>query len=258
MAARVTASRTAIQLAQRDPATATQLFDVVSEALPAEQAGRTGITVYDTAGRPLAWAGRVLDLAKERIGGPAALFVAPGALGPRLVRVEPVVDPAAARRAPGDRRGRTVALGAAADDRTRRRRRRRLHVARPGVDPHGVRRPRSARRWRRRGQVPDSIAHGRASGRGPRVPRRPVRGTLAVARANAGRQRARRRHRPALVRRAAARHPPPRAHGTRFSCGNRRDRRSSCWLPVRRSCGSFRRSPALNLLDRRPTSCWPP
>ena len=93
MAARVTASRTAIQLAQRDPATATQLFDVVSDALPADQAGRTGITVYDVAGRPLAWAGRVLDLAKERTSGPAALFVAPGALGPRLVRVEPVVDP---------------------------------------------------------------------------------------------------------------------------------------------------------------------
>jgi signal transduction histidine kinase len=93
MAARVTASRTAIQLAQRDPATATQLFDVLSDALPADQAGRTGITVYDIAGRPLAWAGRVLDLAKERTSGPAALFVAPGALGPRLVRVEPVVDP---------------------------------------------------------------------------------------------------------------------------------------------------------------------
>jgi signal transduction histidine kinase len=93
MAAQVTAARTAIQQAQRDPATATRLFDVVSEALPAEQAGRTGITVYDTAGRPLAWAGRALDLATERIGGPAALFVAPGALGPRLVRVEPVVDP---------------------------------------------------------------------------------------------------------------------------------------------------------------------
>ena len=93
MAAQVTAARTAIQQAQRDPATATRLFDVVSEALPAEQAGRTGITVYDTAGRPLAWAGRALDLAKERIGGPAALFVAPGALGPRLIRVEPIVAP---------------------------------------------------------------------------------------------------------------------------------------------------------------------
>ena len=78
---------------QRDPATVTRLFDIVSEALPADQAGRTGITVYDTAERPLAWAGRVLDLAKERISGPSTLFVAPGALGPRLVRVEPVVDP---------------------------------------------------------------------------------------------------------------------------------------------------------------------
>jgi len=92
MGARVVSGRAAVQLALRDPLTVTRLFDVVSAALPADLAGRTGITVYDTAGRPLAWAGRVMDLGKERISGPAAVFVAPGALGPRLIRVEPVVN----------------------------------------------------------------------------------------------------------------------------------------------------------------------
>ena len=93
MAARVAAERAGIRTAMRDPAAAARLFDIVSGAIPSDQAGRTGITIYDTADRPLAWAGRVSDLAKQRVSGAAALFVAPGALGPRLVRVEPVVDP---------------------------------------------------------------------------------------------------------------------------------------------------------------------
>ena len=90
LAGAVAAARAAIQTALGDPAGATRLFDIVSDAIPADQAARTGITIYDTANRPVAWAGRVIDLAKQRVSGPAALFVAPGALGPRLVRVEPV------------------------------------------------------------------------------------------------------------------------------------------------------------------------
>ena len=61
--------------------------------LPAGAAA-TGISVYNTAGEPLAWTGRVSDLPPERAQGPAALFVAPDALGLRLVRVQPVVDQA--------------------------------------------------------------------------------------------------------------------------------------------------------------------
>jgi len=34
------------------------LFDLVTSALPVERSGRVGVTVYDTAGRPIAWAGR--------------------------------------------------------------------------------------------------------------------------------------------------------------------------------------------------------
>jgi signal transduction histidine kinase len=106
MAARVASERAAVQPALRDPAAAAHLFDVVSDAIPADQLDRTGITIYDTANRPLAWAGRVIDLAKPRVSGPATLFVAPGAMGPRLVRVEPIVDP----KRPGSPREATIVV----------------------------------------------------------------------------------------------------------------------------------------------------
>ena len=60
--------------------------------MPDEARTRTGVTIYDASATPVAWAGRVWDLPKERIQGPRALFVAPGALGPRLIHVEPVVE----------------------------------------------------------------------------------------------------------------------------------------------------------------------
>ena len=102
IAARVVAERARMASASRSQVPVARLFEAVEAALPAEEAGRTGITVYDTLDAPVAWAGRTSDLSNERINGPAALFVAPGALGPRLVRIEPVVDrnrPAAARLA---------------------------------------------------------------------------------------------------------------------------------------------------------------
>ncbi|HUK34722.1 MAG TPA: HAMP domain-containing sensor histidine kinase, partial [Vicinamibacterales bacterium] len=76
-----------------------QLFAQVANALPAEQAGRVGVTVYDPGGRPIAWAGRVSSLPKSLITGLPALVTIAGALGPRLVRVEPVsVDTKASTR----------------------------------------------------------------------------------------------------------------------------------------------------------------
>jgi len=102
IASRVTANRTTLLDAVRDSSQVGRLFDVVDDAIPDEETGRTGLTVYDAGAAPLAWAGRATDLPKERVEGPPALFVAPGALGPRLIRVEPVVDgngPAAVRRA---------------------------------------------------------------------------------------------------------------------------------------------------------------
>ena len=84
MADRVASARVAIRLAQRDPTTVTRLFDVVSDALPADQAGRTGLTIYDTVGRPLAWGGRVSDVGKDRISGPSALRDSLLAIGIRI------------------------------------------------------------------------------------------------------------------------------------------------------------------------------
>jgi signal transduction histidine kinase len=102
IASRAAAARDAIARAPRDAAAVTRLFDAVDASLSVEQAGRTGVTIYSPNAAPLAWAGRVSDLPASRIDGPPALFVAPSALGPRLVRVEPLTDgssPSAARLA---------------------------------------------------------------------------------------------------------------------------------------------------------------
>jgi signal transduction histidine kinase len=93
VASRVQPHTDTIRAAARDPAAAKQLFAQVDDALPDDEAGRSGITVYDAAGATLAWSGRVTDPPKGRIGGSAALFVTPGALGPRLVRIQPVLEP---------------------------------------------------------------------------------------------------------------------------------------------------------------------
>jgi signal transduction histidine kinase len=90
IAARVASSRNLIQTASRDDASARELFDTLAAALPQESVRTTGVTVYaQPTGVPIAWVGRVSDLPKERIVGPADLFVAPRG---RLIRVEPVID----------------------------------------------------------------------------------------------------------------------------------------------------------------------
>jgi signal transduction histidine kinase len=96
-AARAAGERDLIRAAIRDTAAATELFERLDAALPDDQ-GRTGITVYDPAGTPLAWAGRVSE-APAPLAAPATLVLAVGALGPRLVRVEPVMGPPATRLA---------------------------------------------------------------------------------------------------------------------------------------------------------------
>jgi hypothetical protein len=92
IAAQLGADRIAVGSTSRTLAAARSLFGAVDAALPPEEASRTGITIYDAAGAPLAWAGRTSDIPKQRLDGPSVLFVAPDALGPRLVRVQPVVD----------------------------------------------------------------------------------------------------------------------------------------------------------------------
>ncbi len=106
VAARVLPHTDTMRAAGRDSTAAKQLFEQVDDALPDDEAGRTGITVYDAAGAPLAWSGRVSELPKGRIDGPPALFVTTGTLGPRLVRVQPVLE---ARRSTGARLATIVA-----------------------------------------------------------------------------------------------------------------------------------------------------
>ncbi|MGB7218480.1 MAG: ATP-binding protein [Vicinamibacterales bacterium] len=96
IAAQVAAERDAIRAARPNNADSTRLFDVVDRALPREPVQRTGVTVYDASGAPVAWAGRVSDLPRDRLDGPPRLVVVPAPRGPLLQRLEPIAD--------GDRR----------------------------------------------------------------------------------------------------------------------------------------------------------
>jgi signal transduction histidine kinase len=91
IAARLAADPDTTRAAPRDPAALKRLFDTVSAAIPGEDGGRTGITIYDSGGAPLAWAGRVSDLAKEVLLGARNLIVAPGPVGPGLIRIDAVI-----------------------------------------------------------------------------------------------------------------------------------------------------------------------
>src|SRR5262245_28256228 len=86
------ADRIAVGTTSRTLAPVRSLFGAVDAALPREEVPRTGITIYNSAGAPLAWAGRTSDVPKQRLDGPPVMFVAPDALGPRLVRIQPVTD----------------------------------------------------------------------------------------------------------------------------------------------------------------------
>jgi signal transduction histidine kinase len=90
IAARLAAAPEAASSAPRDQTGIRRLFDLAASVLPDHDTRRTGVTIYDTTAAPLAWAGRVSDVPKQRVQGPPALVIVPSALGPRLIRVEPV------------------------------------------------------------------------------------------------------------------------------------------------------------------------
>lgn len=95
LAARVAQAKSdpaAIRLAARDSAVTRTLFTRLAALLPPDAVGRAGLTIYSAGAAPLAWAGRVSDIPRDRLDGPPSLFVALDALGPRLVRVEPIAD----------------------------------------------------------------------------------------------------------------------------------------------------------------------
>jgi signal transduction histidine kinase len=90
IAARLAAAPEAASSAPRDQTGIRRLFDLAASVLPDHDTRRTGVTIYDPTAAPLAWAGRVSDVPKQRVQGPTALVIVPSALGPRLIRVEPV------------------------------------------------------------------------------------------------------------------------------------------------------------------------
>jgi len=65
----------------------TQAAEIIAGA-----AADSALTVYGSEGEPVAWAGRPSELELDRLQGEEAWFVAPGALGLRLVYVRPVLD----------------------------------------------------------------------------------------------------------------------------------------------------------------------
>jgi signal transduction histidine kinase len=83
------------QAAAGEPGPQRRLFDAVTQATAGGRAGLS-VTIYGTTPVPLAWMGRPVDTSNPdpRITGPAAMFLAPDALGLRLVRVHPLLDPA--------------------------------------------------------------------------------------------------------------------------------------------------------------------
>src|SRR5262249_31138443 len=91
IAARVAADPAAATPGMRDQIAVRQLLALGAAPPPAEPEGPTGVTISAPAGAPIAWAGRVSDLLLGRVQGAAALVIAPGALGPRLIRIQPVV-----------------------------------------------------------------------------------------------------------------------------------------------------------------------
>ncbi|HEX7085366.1 MAG TPA: ATP-binding protein [Vicinamibacterales bacterium] len=87
-----------VAAARTDDGSARRLFDAADAALETTRPAIDALSIHDATGLPLAWAGRPSTLPVERLNGPGALFVAPGPLGLRLVRVDPIVAPGEPQR----------------------------------------------------------------------------------------------------------------------------------------------------------------
>ena len=84
-----------------DVARTRALFDMAARLLAASHPTLDAVSVYDTAGRPVAWAGRPSTPPPGRLTGRSAVFVAPGSLVVRVVHVEPVMATGDAARRVG-------------------------------------------------------------------------------------------------------------------------------------------------------------
>jgi signal transduction histidine kinase len=89
---RLTGAVQAVRPPTRDTGDLRALFQRLAAELPAEAAGSGGLTLVDSRGAPVAWAGRVSDLPRERLPSARRLSVVLDARGPRLVLVSPVPD----------------------------------------------------------------------------------------------------------------------------------------------------------------------
>ena len=74
----------------KEPADA--LFDVLERASGPDGPPDLALIAYSAAWEAVAWHGRPAALPRERMDGPASVFVAAGPLGLRLVYVEPVAS----------------------------------------------------------------------------------------------------------------------------------------------------------------------
>ncbi len=90
---RVAARPGLVANAARDKANVEALFALLADQIAPGAVTSAGLTVYDTGGNPIAWAGRVSDVPRDRLKPPVNLFVALDPLGPRLVRIDPIPDP---------------------------------------------------------------------------------------------------------------------------------------------------------------------
>ena len=87
--------------AQPSPESTRTLFDRARSALGTAPVGRSAVTIYGSSGTPLAWSGRPSDVPPDRLRGSAALFMAPGPIGPRLIYIEPLLNDAMPRARAG-------------------------------------------------------------------------------------------------------------------------------------------------------------
>ena len=91
-AAAIVADPTAVRAAtDGDDDAAPNLMARVDRVVSARES-ETALTIYGTDGTPVAWAGRPSEMPPDRLAGGETWFVAPGALGLRLVYVRPVAE----------------------------------------------------------------------------------------------------------------------------------------------------------------------
>ena len=70
-----------------------RLFELTGQVAAASGQPELAITIYGPAATARAWSGRPTEIPRERILGEHAFLITPSPSGPRLVHVEPVMDP---------------------------------------------------------------------------------------------------------------------------------------------------------------------